>query len=306
MNRKNIFYIALFGLSIALMSFIPKPNNGTKQKHSLRKIVIDAGHGGKDFGATGKFSNEKDISLAVSLKLQELLQDQMPDVEIYMTRTTDVYDNVMEKANKANAAGGDLFVCIHCNSSEVYRTTISGYKTVTTRKHGKKKTQKVPIYSRVRVPSEVKGTETYIWGMKKNGSKAKALSENESLYMDSSLTNEMKDFDPNDPAKMVLYSLKTQQYLDRSFNLANTVEDEFAKSGRISRGAKQRNEKGIWVLQAVAMPAILVETGFISNEEEENYLNSVDGQTQTAQCIVNAIKRYRYSLENKISHSGGK
>ena len=302
MNRKSFIYIALFGLTVALMSFIPKQNNGGKQKHSLRKIVIDAGHGGKDYGATGRNSNEKDISLSVSLKLQELLQQQMPDVEIYMTRTTDVYDNVIEKANKANAAGGDLFVCIHCNSSEVYRSSISSYKTVTTKKHGKKHTQKVPVYSRVRVSSEVKGTETYIWGISKNGSKAKALSENESLYMDSSLTNEMKDFDPNDPAKMVLYSLKTQQYLDRSYNLANTVEDEFVKSGRISRGAKQRNEKGIWVLQAVAMPAILVETGFISNEEEENYLNSTEGQTQTAQCIVNAIKRYRYSLENKISH----
>ena len=302
MNKKTFIYIALFGFAIGLLSFIPKQKVLT-QKHSLRKIVIDAGHGGKDYGATGRFSNEKDVALSVSLKLQELLQQQMPDVEIYMTRTTDVYDNVMEKANKANAAGGDLFVCIHCNSSESYRSSISGYKTVTTKKHGKKHTQKVPIYSKVRVLSDVKGTETYIWGMSKNGNKAKALSENESLYMDSSLTNEMKDFDPNDPAKMVLYSLKTQQYLDRSFNLANTVEDEFVKAGRVSRGAKQRNEKGIWVLQAVAMPAILVETGFISNDEEEKYLNSPEGQTEISQCIVNAIKRYRYSLENKISHS---
>ena len=103
---------------------------------------------------------------------------------------------------------------------------------------------------------------------------------------------------------MVLYSLKTQQYFDRSFNLANTIEDEFVKAGRISRGAKQRNEKGIWVLQAVAMPAVLVETGFISNAEEEDYLNSPEGQTEVAQCIVNAIKRYRYSLENKKTHQG--
>jgi len=303
MNKKTLIYIALFGFTIALFSFIPKTI--VTQKHALKKIVIDAGHGGKDFGATGKISNEKDVSLSVALKLQDLMQAQMPDVEIYMTRTTDVFDNVKEKANKANAAGGDLFVCIHCNSSEVYHRTITGYKKVTTKKHGKKRTEKVPIYTTVKVPSEVKGTETYIWGMSKNGSKAKALSENESMFMDSSLINEMKDFDPEDPAKMVLYSLKTKQYLDRSFNLANTIEDEFVKAGRISRGAKQRNEKGIWVLQAVAMPAVLVETGFISNQEEENYLNSPTGQTETAQCIVNAIKRYRYTLENKISHNTG-
>ncbi len=304
MNKKTFIYIALFGFAIALLSFIPKSGN-VIQKHTLKKIVIDAGHGGKDYGATGKYSSEKDVSLSVALKLQELIQAQMPDIEIYMTRTTDVYDKVTEKANKANAAGGDLFVCIHCNSSEVYHKTITGYKKVTTKKHGKKHTEKVPIYSSVRVPSEVKGTETYIWGIKKNNDKAKALSENESMFMDSSLINEMKDFDPEDPAKMVLYSLKTKQFLDRSFNLANTIEDEFAKAGRISRGAKQRNEKGIWVLQAVAMPAVLVETGFISNEEEENYLNSPTGQTETAQCIVNAIKRYKYTLENKISHSTG-
>ena len=301
MNNKNYIYISLLALSCALFSFIPKADN-PKQKQTLKKIVIDAGHGGQDYGASGQHSYEKDISLAVSLKLQELLAAQMPEVEIYMTRTTDVFDNVKEKANKANAAGGDLFVCIHCNSSEVYRHNITGFKKVTTKKHGKKHTEKVPVYTTVRVPSEVKGTETYIWGLSKNGNKAKAISENESLFMDSSLSNEMKDFQPDDPAKMVLYSLKTQQYFDRSFNLANTIEDEFVKSGRISRGAKQRNEKGIWVLQAVAMPAVLVETGFISNAEEEDYLNSSEGQTEVAQCIVNAIKRYRYSLDNKKTH----
>ncbi len=304
MNKKKFIIIALFVTVTALLSFIPK-QIPIAQKHSLKKIVIDAGHGGKDYGATGKFSNEKDVSLSVALKLQELLQQQLPEVEIYMTRTTDVYDNVKEKANKANAAGGDLFVCIHCNSSESYHKVITGYKTVTVKKHGKKRKEQVPIYSTVRVSNDVKGTETYIWGISKNGSKAKALSENESMFMDSALISEMKDFDPDDPSKMVLYSLKTQQYLDRSFNLANTIEDEFVKGGRVSRGAKQRNEKGIWVLQAVAMPAVLVETGFISNDEEEKYLNSPTGQTEIAQSIINALKRYKYSLENKISHSTG-
>jgi N-acetylmuramoyl-L-alanine amidase len=97
---------------------------------------------------------------------------------------------------------------------------------------------------------------------------------------------------------MILYSLKTQQYFNRSANLALTVEEEFKKVGRISRQAQQR-QVGIWVLQAVAMPSILVETGFISNPTEEDYLNSDDGQYQIAKCIVKALKRYKYSLENQ-------
>ena len=98
------------------------------------------------------------------------------------------------------------------------------------------------------------------------------MRENESLYLDSATASFVKDFNPNSPDRMILYSLKTQQYFNRSANLAITVEEEFKKVGRISREAQQR-QVGIWVLQAVAMPSILVETGFISNPDEEDYLN---------------------------------
>jgi len=220
-----------------------------------------------------------------------------------MTRTTDVFDNVKVKASKANAAGGDLFISIHCNDAPPTRhSELIGYKTVKYKRKGKTYTKKVPQYHTYTVESPAKGTETYIWGVDKNDNKTQALRENESLFMDSSLAKEMKDFDPYDPAKQVMYSLKMQQYFDRSYNLALTVEDEFKKVGRVSREAKQR-QKGIWVLQAVAMPAILVETGFISDPEEEDYLNSQRGQQEIAGCIVNALKRYRISLENKMTNN---
>jgi N-acetylmuramoyl-L-alanine amidase len=128
--------------------------------------------------------------------------------------------------------------------------------------------------------------------------KERAMRENESLYLDSATANFVKDFDPNSPDRMILYSLKTQQYFNRSANLALAVEEEFKKVGRISREAQQR-QAGIWVLQAVAMPSVLVETGFISNPTEEDYINSERGQSEIAHCITQALKRYKNSVENQ-------
>lgn len=279
--------------------------NSNYQKARLRKIVIDAGHGGHDGGAEGRYSKEKDISLAVALKLGKLLQDEIPDVEVVQTRTQDIFQSPPTKANIANFNKGDLFVSIHCNSARpVKHSELTGYSTEIyyTGKGRKKKkhTQKVPRYRYWTTPNEAKGTETYIWGIQKTGMKEKAMRENESLYLDSATANFVKDFDPNSPDRMILYSLKTQQYFNRSANLALTVEDEFKKVGRISRQAQQR-QVGIWVLQAVAMPSILVETGFISNPDEEDYLNSEDGQNEIVRCVVQALKRYKYSLQNQSS-----
>lgn len=275
------------------------------QKAKLRKIVIDAGHGGHDGGAEGKYSKEKDISLAVALKLGKLIEAQMPDIEVVLTRTSDIYQSPPTKANIANFNKGDLFISIHCNSAPSIRhSEISGYDTEVyyTGKGRKKKkhTRKVPQYRTWTTPNDAKGTETYIWGAHKTDLKEKAMRENESLYLDSATANFVKDFDPNSPDRMILYSLKTQQYFNRSANLALTVEEEFKKVGRISRQAQQR-QVGIWVLQAVAMPSILVETGFISNPAEEDYLNSESGQNEISRCVVQALKRYKYSLENQGS-----
>jgi N-acetylmuramoyl-L-alanine amidase len=123
------------------------------------------------------------------------------------------------------------------------------------------------------------------------------MRENESLYIDSSLLKQVGDFDPDSPEKRILYTLKTQQYFQRSATLALTIENEFANIGRSVRDALQR-QVGIWVLQATAMPSVLVETGYLSNPEEEDYLNSQKGQQETAEVITNALVRYRYTLEH--------
>jgi N-acetylmuramoyl-L-alanine amidase len=299
---KKIVLLITLSASLSIFTSLKVDRLRQSQRQLLRTIVIDAGHGGKDDGASGRYSKEKDITLEIALKLQTTLQEAMPDVKIVMTRTTDVFDAPPIKANKANAAGGDLFVSIHCDYGDPIRhSEITGYRTQTyytgKGKSKKKHTRRVPVYHYWSTPNPAKGASTYIWAAHKNDDKELAMRENESLYIDSSLLKQVGDFDPDSPEKRILYSLKTQQYFQRSASLALTVEEEFANIGRSVRDALQR-QVGIWVLQATAMPSILVETGYISNPEEEDYLNSEVGQQETADVIVKALSRYRYSLEH--------
>ena len=273
------------------------------QKQALKRIIIDAGHGGADIGARGRYSTEKDISLAIALKLEVQLKQALPDVEILMTRKTDVFNSVIEKADIANRLKGDLFICIHVNSAGS-RTVkeVVGYKTITVKgKKGKKVKKQVPQYKVTRLPSTAIGTETFIFGVDKTDERVAAAGESVDEYLDSvslKILEARKQTDANDPTKQMLASIMAQQYFQRSAKLALTIEEEFQKVGRISRQAQQR-KKGIWVLQAVAMPAVLIETGFISNPAEEDYLNSEEGQNQICEAVTKAIVRYKRSLENQ-------
>lgn len=301
MAQKLLIYIACIAVLASNIYATGPKKQQPSQKNKLRTIIIDPGHGGKDEGAHGENSYEKDVCLAVALKLQAQIEQEFPDIKVVMTRTTDVYPTLYARANLANASGGDLFISIHCNdAAPVRHREFTGYETETyyKRKGGKrvKSTRKVAQYRTWTTPSPAKGTETYVWAMHKNDDKMLAMRENESLYMDSASAKLAEDFDPDSPEKMILYSLKTRQFFNRSSNLAFAVEDEFKKVGRISREAKQR-QVGLWVLQATAMPSILIETGFISNPDEEEYLNSESGQQEIATVVVRALKRYKYSLE---------
>jgi N-acetylmuramoyl-L-alanine amidase len=302
LSKKNLF-LTLTGCTLFLTSFkIGNDKIAPVQKQTVKTIVVDAGHGGEDGGARGKYSFEKDLALQIALKLEKTLQMAMPDVNIVMTRTTDVFDHPTIKAKKANAANGDLFISIHCDAAPpIKHSEVTGSKTQTyytgKGKNRKKRTRKVPTYRYWTTPNPAKGASTYIWAVHKNDDKELAMIENQSLYIDSTLATQIKDFDPDSPEQSILLKLKTQQYFERSANLALTVEEEFESVGRAVRGALQR-QVGIWVLQAVAMPSILVETGYITNPEEEDYLNSDQGQQETADAITKAVQRYKYSLEH--------
>jgi N-acetylmuramoyl-L-alanine amidase len=302
-KRTFLFFLAA-SFCITIFSFINNDGKpGSNKQKVIRTIVIDPGHGGSDAGAKGQYSYEKDICLAVSLKVGALIEREFPDVKILYTRKTDTYPALHARADFANENKGDLFLCIHVNSAPSQRKSeITGYKTVTyytgKGKNKKKKTKQVPQYRYYTLPSKAKGTETYIWGAGKTDDKELAVRENASMLSESNYKEKYGDLDPNSPEFIAFSLLKTKQYFKRSATLAGYVQDEFVNVGRVDRDVKQR-PVGIWVLQATAMPSVLVETGFISNPEEEKYLNSEEGQTEIADCIVKALKKYSQWLEEK-------
>jgi N-acetylmuramoyl-L-alanine amidase len=253
----------------------------------VSKIVIDAGHGGKDFGAQGAISYEKDITLAVALKLGKLLTDSMRNMQVVYTRTEDAYPSLVERHEIANKSNGDLFISIHVNSTPyTYTRTLKGYKTV----KRKGKTVKQPIYTSVRHHvTKRSGVETYVMGIHRAGQQKDAIGEyGENVSDEPGLLNE------NDPQTAIIVAQYAQAFLGKSVVLASKVQEQFALGGREDLGVKQ---KGLEVLAGSAMPGVLVEIGFITNIEEEAYLNSEKGQFDVAVAIYRAIKGYKDDLE---------
>jgi N-acetylmuramoyl-L-alanine amidase len=302
MLKKSFLVLGCFAVMATLFSF----SEGKKQK-VLKTIIIDAGHGGGDVGAKGEYSYEKDICLAVATKLGQELGKELPDVKLIFTRNNDTYPELHARARQANQSKGDLFVSIHVNAAPPRQhRELLRYDTRTSYtgkgKNRKKKTTKVPVYRTYTTPNPAFGTETYIWGAHKNDDKEVAIRENAPMLTEENYEQNYGPIDVNSPEFHALSLLKTKQFFKRSATLAGLVEDQFTKVGRISRGQKQR-QVGIWVLQATAMPSILVETGYITNRKEEDYLNSESGQQEIAVCITNAVKEYVVWLEKQAAHT---
>jgi N-acetylmuramoyl-L-alanine amidase len=323
MTSRSILFISIITFSVALLSFKGKnPQRPASPKATVKTLIIDPGHGGIDPGARGSFSNEADVSLDVSLKFGKAIGKEFPDVKIIYTRTTDVMpgnkptkeQGLRYRADLANSSGGDLFIAIHCNAApDIHHRELTGYKTGTVYvKKGKKKVpvkKKIAQYRHWSTPNPANGTETYIWAVNKNDAKVNSVNRTEyygeidSTDVDGSnvvVGDHLELPDPSDPlekARMLIYA---QQYFRKSLNLADIVEKGFQAQGRTNRGGvKQRNDKGIWVLQATGMPSILVEIGFISNPEEEKYINSDAGQDEIVENLVNAFRTYKEKLESK-------
>jgi N-acetylmuramoyl-L-alanine amidase len=310
---KKIFSSLIFLISsIFLTTAIAQ--NGTKKP--LQTIIIDPGHGGLDPGARGTFSKEAQVSLEVSLKLGKAIQNEFPDMKVIYTRTDDILpgnktsieDGLFYRADLANESHGDLFIAIHCNSAGRapggwYGKRISGYTTATKKVKVKKKwvtkTHKVPIYENYWIENNAVGTETYVWAVSKNDAKVKSVSKNNDYTGEIDTTSNISLPDPSDPAEKARMLIYAQNFFRKSLSLADLVQQGFAKTGRVDRGVKQRNDKGIWVLQATGMPSVLVEIGFISNKDEEQYINSEKGQDEIVANIFNAIKQYKEKLEAK-------
>lgn len=318
LKRIHYFSILLRGICLLLpFIFLINESSFSQTPRKIKTIIIDPGHGGEDNGARGEYegtlaSKEKDITLAISMKLVEDLKKAMPDVNIIPTRTTDVYNSVREKAKFANDHHGDLFVCIHADAVTLKTgSRIVGYKAQTyhTTKYvgkGKKRkkivtkhTREVPIREYYKIPTTRKGTSTLILAAHKSNDKIKALEEGDLQFNteENDSTVNVNYDSPEYKAAALLYSLN---YFKKSYQLASAVQEEVSKTGRNDLGVWQR-QKGLWVLQATQMPAILIETGFIANYEDERYLNSEKGQQEISKAITNALVKYRNQIENPKS-----
>jgi len=284
-----------------------------KKPYPIKTVIIDAGHGvqprGGYDGARGSYSYEDEICLAISKKLVSKIAKDFPDLRIVETRPDKYIVGLHERADIANRNKGDIFISIHVNAAppQQHRELV-GYRTDTyyTGKGKKKKkhTRRVPEYRVYTTPSKARGTETYIWGAHKTEDKELAIRENAQMFTEENYQQKYNDVDPNSPEFIALSAVKTRQYWKRSSKMADFVEAEFATAGRTSRGSYQR-QKGIWVLQATAMPSVLVETGYITNKEEEDYLNSESGQQETAECIARALGNYMKWLETQGRSAAG-
>lgn len=300
---KYRYLVLVGGLFIAL--------SAAAQKQAIRTVIIDPGHGGFDTGTKGLYSKESAVSLAISLKLGKAMQEEYPDIKQVFTRTTDIMagggstiaSGLNYRAELANKSRGDLFIAIHCNNDGHLAGPFTIHRLIGHKYVGKgKKRRRVPIYESIRGKHTRKGTESYIWKADRGGFKGAAISqrgEGEGEAIDSTGENDAADstaFDMSSPEAMMRSALYEKKYFGNSALFATLVEEEFTRAGRNSGGVNQRDE-GIRVLQATGMPSVLIETGFLSNVEEEDYLNSEEGQNEVVRNIMDAFKRYKATLE---------
>jgi N-acetylmuramoyl-L-alanine amidase len=253
------------GISAVLLAIILLNSSSTFKGLDFKVdvVVIDAGHGGKDHGTSGKLMKEKDVALKIALKLGSYIEKNIPGVKVIYTRKDDRYLPLDERADIANRNKADLFICIHANANPNVRAF---------------------------------GTETYVMGLHKDENNLSvAKRENSVILLDENYHERYEGFDPNSPESYILFTLTQSAFQTSSLSFAQKVEDQFKKRvGRVSRGVKQA---GFLVLWRTTMPSVLIETGFLSNSPEEKFLAGDEGQELIASGIYRAFKDYKTEVE---------
>ena len=259
-------YVVLFMIILLFLQIQPihaQNDHGSM----LKKIVIDPGHGGRDPGALGAKSKEKDIVLDIALKVGKMINDKYPEVEIIYTRNTDTFVELDKRGDIANKAHANLFISIHANANK----------------------KKTPY-----------GAETFVMGSSRSEANMEvAKLENSAILLEEDYSTRYEGFDPNSPESNIYFSLLQNSYLNQSLNFAAEIQHQFKNSAkRYDRGVKQANFLVLW---KTSMPSVLIEVGFISNTEEEKFISSAAGKEKLATSIFNAFSSYKSMIEGRSS-----
>lgn len=227
---------------------------------SIKTVVIDAGHGGKDPGCHGAFAKEKHVCLSMALKLGAMIEKNYPEINVVYTRKKDVFVELNERAKIANKNKADLFICIHANAASA-----SAY-----------------------------GTETFVLGLHRTEAQQKvAERENATIYLEEDGGEKYADFEMT-PDAIIARQIQLSLFLDQSISFASKLQKEFKNIGRHDRGVKQA---GFLVLYKTTMPSVLIETGFLTNPKEEKFLSDAKTQKMMAEAMFVAFKKYKNELE---------
>jgi N-acetylmuramoyl-L-alanine amidase len=291
--KRLIYGLLAFLISLPLFSFkliSPiKKDTIADSSFKIKTIIVDAGHGNRapgqsrySPGSEGSYSLERNVTLAIALKLQKAIEKEMPTVRVVMTRTTPDDVPFQKRADIANSNKGDIFISIHCNSLP-YRTV----REVVGHKHHK------PVYRSVSVPDRSgRGVLLLVYSTKRIGPQIEALRENAEIGSDQQVVQEHRE---DDPMSIIMLDEFKNKYRKQSIHLADLINNEFTQTdGRPSDGVR---EQVLFVLDHTAMPSVLVETGYINNSKDEDYLNSETGQNEIVDSIVRALKNYRDEVE---------
>ena len=254
--------LGILASAVILMSYTSSPYSSG---NAVKVVVIDAGHGGKDSGNLGtktRKKTEKDISLDVALQLGKFIEDNHKDVQVIYTRSTDTFLELRERVSIANRAQADLFISVHCNAAS---------------------------------PAAY-GTETFVMGMHKSeASLQTAIRENQSIFLEDNYEENYKGFDPKDPDTYIKLSMRQNVFLNQSLNLSKKIQDQFRE--RVKRRDRGVKQAGYYVISYTTMPSCLVELGFLTNKEEENFLHSTNGQDYMASALYRAFREYKSEIE---------
>ena len=265
--QKTTTYFPVWFFLTCLFILTSSGDGWAQKKVAIKRVVIDAGHGGQDPGTIGKRAKEKNVALAIALKLGNMIQKNCKDVKVIFTRDRDVFVELNRRAQFANDMKADLFISIHCNANNNH---------------------------------SLKGAETYVMGLHRTQANLEiAKTENASILMEADYANHYDGFNPNSDESYITFSMFQDAYLEQSMEFAADVQKEFEQgAGMNDRGVRQA---GFLVLYKTTMPSVLVETGYLSNPSEETFMVTDKGQEYIASSVFRAFKTFKQNVEHNLN-----